>query len=51
MFAWWDVKLVCGIIRDGEKTGDGAGGRTVLHVIGCICIGEGKICCSATNLP
>lgn len=51
MFAWWDVKLACGSIRDGEKTGDGAGGRTPLQVTGCICTGGGKICCSATNLP
>lgn len=51
MFAWRDVKLVWGIIRDGEKTGDGAGGRMVLQVTDCICIGGGKICCSATHLP
>lgn len=51
MLAWWDVKLVCGIIRDGEKMGGGAGGRTALQVTGCTCAGGGRVCCSATNLP
>lgn len=51
MLPGWDTKLPWGSITDGENTGEGAGGRTVLPLMGCICVVGGKGCCSATNLP